>query len=129
MFSGHGGALPLTHDPMFSGHSGPDSTPVMLPRSASHEAATACCLPNSSMPMQGCRDPSLPNSRQCAFVGVSQRLELLAHALDNPSPKFRSCQVKPLTCTSCYALPSPHLRAGCQCAAEFAYACCQSPRC
>ena len=44
-------------------------------------------------------------------------------------PSFRSCQVEPLTCTSCCALPSPHLRAGCQCAAEFAYACCQSPRC
>ena len=41
MFSGHGEALPLTHDPMFSGDSGLDSTPVMLPRSASHEAATS----------------------------------------------------------------------------------------
>ena len=30
-------------------------------------------------------------------------------------PSFRSCQVKPLTCTSCWALPNLHLRAGCQC--------------
>jgi len=29
-------------------------------------------------------------------------------------PSFRSCQVKPLTCTSCYTLPNSHLRAGCQ---------------
>ena len=41
MFSGYSGALPLTHDPMFSGHSGPESTPIMLPLSASHEAATS----------------------------------------------------------------------------------------
>jgi hypothetical protein len=30
-------------------------------------------------------------------------------------PSFRSCQVEPLTCTSCCALPNSHLRAGCQC--------------
>ena len=41
MFSGHSGALPLTHDPMFPGLSGMESTPVMLPRFASHEAATS----------------------------------------------------------------------------------------
>jgi hypothetical protein len=53
-------------------------------------------------------------------------------------PSFRSCQVEPLTCTICCALPNSHLRAGCQflrcriricvqaansCAAEFASAC------
>jgi len=27
---------------------------------------------------------------------------------------FRSCQVEPMTCTSRYALPNSHLRAGCQ---------------
>jgi len=31
-----------------------------------------------------------------------------------PRPSFTSCQVKPLTCTSCRALPNSHLRAGCQ---------------
>jgi hypothetical protein len=30
-------------------------------------------------------------------------------------PSFTSCQVKPLTCTSCCALLNSHLRAGCQC--------------
>jgi len=29
-------------------------------------------------------------------------------------PSFRSCQVEPLTCTSCCALPNSHLLAGCQ---------------
>jgi len=29
-------------------------------------------------------------------------------------PSFRSCQVEPLTCTSCCALLNLHLRAGCQ---------------
>jgi len=41
MFSGYSGALPLTHDPMFPGLSGMESTPVMLPCFASHEAATS----------------------------------------------------------------------------------------
>jgi len=30
-------------------------------------------------------------------------------------PSFRSCQVEPLTCTSCCALPNLHLRAGLRC--------------
>jgi len=29
-------------------------------------------------------------------------------------PSFRSCQIEPLTCTSCCALSNSHLRAGCQ---------------
>jgi len=37
-------------------------------------------------------------------------------------PSFRSCQVEPLTCTSCCALPNSHLRAGCQ------YLRCRIPR-
>ena len=84
MFSGHGGALPLTHDPMFSGHSGPDSTQVMLPRSASHEAATSLIswlptcqpqLPVSAASAADLEGPSFKPPSPCQVASSKTRID------------------------------------------------------
>ncbi|KAI9390762.1 hypothetical protein POPTR_008G224246v4 [Populus trichocarpa] len=84
MFSGHGGALPLTHDPMFSGHSGPDSTQVMPPRSASHEAATSPIswlstwqpqLPPSAVSAADLEGPSSKPPRPCQVASSKTRID------------------------------------------------------
>jgi hypothetical protein len=54
-----------------------------------------------------------PDSPNCQFL---QRLLLVSRMPWTVlRPSFRSCQVKPTTCTSCCALPNSHLCAGFQC--------------
>ena len=95
MFSGHSGALPLPHDSMFPGLSGMENTPVMLPRFASHEAAT------SPISWLSTWQPPLPDSAASAAD------------LEGPLSKSpRPCQVaSSKTCTDPCTLPAEFVSA------------------
>jgi hypothetical protein len=107
MFSGHSGALPLTHDPMFSGRSGMESTPVMLPRFAPYEAATSPIsllstwqpqLPVSAASIADLEGPLSKFPRPCQVAS--------SHRSSHAACQIRFCLCKAATVHRCRILGS-----------------------